>query len=52
MFNSDSVWADNKEIENIPDYYDSVDKAYILDHSVESRQTIVNDSLSKRGGHI
>ena len=31
----------NKEIENILDYYDSVDKAYILDNSVESRKIIV-----------
>lgn len=43
---------DNKEIENILDYYDSVDKAYILDNSVESRETIVNDVLSKRSGHV
>ena len=43
---------DNKEIENILDYYDSVDKAYILDNSVESREAIVNDVLSKHSGHV
>ena len=42
----------NKEIENILDYYDSVDKAYILDNSVESRETIVNDVLSKGSEHV
>ena len=42
----------NKEIENILDYYDSVDKAYILDNSVESRKIIVNDVLSKRNGCV
>ena len=42
----------NKEIENILDYYDSVDKAYILDNSVESREAIVNDVLSKRSTSI
>ena len=42
----------NKEIENILDYYDSVDKAYILDNSVESREAIVNDVLSKRSGYV
>lgn len=43
---------DNKEIENILDYYDCVDKAYILDNSVESRKAIVNDVLSKHRGHV
>lgn len=43
---------DNKEIENILDYYDSVDKAYILDNSVESREAVVNDVLSKHSGHV
>ena len=38
----------NKEIENILDYYDSVDKAYILDNSVESRKIIVMDALKKK----
>ena len=42
----------NKEIENILDYYDSVDKAYILDNSVESREAIVNNVLLKRSGHV
>lgn len=42
----------NKEIENILDYYDSVDKAYILDNSVESRDAIVNDVLSKHSRHV
>ena len=43
---------DNREIENILDYYDSVDKAYILDNSVESREEIVKDVLSKHFGHV
>ena len=43
---------DNKEIENILDYYDSVDKAYILDNSVESREAVVNDVLSRHSGHV
>ena len=42
----------NKEIENILDYYDSVDKAYILDNSVQSKKIIVNDVLSKRNGCV
>lgn len=42
----------NEEIENILDYYDSVDKAYILDNSVESREAIVNDVLLKHNGQV
>ena len=43
---------ENEEIENILDYYDFVDKAYILDNSVESREFIVNDVLSKHCGQV
>ena len=43
---------DNKEIENILDYYDAVDKAYILDNSVDSREKIVNETLSMSHGHV
>ena len=38
---------DDKEINNILDYFSSVDKAYILDNSVESREGLVRDTLSK-----
>lgn len=43
---------DNKEIENILDYYDSVDKAYILDNSLESREKIVKEVISKHFGDV
>lgn len=43
---------DNKEIENILDYYDSVDKVYILDNSMKNREKIVNDILSENCEHI
>ena len=38
---------DDKEINNILDYFSSVDKAYILDNSVESREGLVRDTLSR-----
>ena len=40
---------ENKEIENILDYIGSVDKAYILDNSIKSREKIVNELLSIYG---
>lgn len=38
---------EDQEINNILDYFSSVDKAYILDNSVESRERLVRDTLSK-----
>lgn len=43
---------DTKEVENILDYYDAVDKAYILDNLLESREEIVNETLSRNYRHV
>lgn len=43
--------SDNKE-KNILNYYNSVDKVYIFDNYVESRETIIEDILSKHSGRV
>lgn len=43
---------ENKEIENILDYIGCVDKAYILDNSIKSREKNVNEILSMYSGNI
>lgn len=38
--------------ENILNYYNSVDKVYLFDNYVESRETIIEDILSKNSGRV
>lgn len=38
--------------DNILNYYNSVDKVYLFDNYVESRETIIEDILSKHSGRV